>query len=131
MENVYPQLLESTEKTKSGFKKSGLNLFKKHKQPKLVDKYLVQLNGTNVCIVAQSELSYKNLEPYLEKCSTNLRTQIWKETELGELRMGTRGCLQSSQRKNYIRINKCYENGGTQIWSHDSKVCVKGVKKIK
>lgn len=128
MENIYPQLLESNEKAKSGFKNKGLNLFKKHEQPKLIDKYLVQLNGTNVCIVSQSELSYKNLEPQLEKCSTNLRRQIWKETELGELRMGTRGCLQSSQKKNYIRINKCNENGATQIWSHESKVWVKGKK---
>ncbi|KAF7496737.1 Polypeptide N-acetylgalactosaminyltransferase 11 [Sarcoptes scabiei] len=110
LRNIYPDLLEPKKRFNSN------RLFRK--LPKSKRKYLIQIHKTNLCLEAESEISYKNSKLYLSRCSKRYRKQIWKETELDEIRMGTKGCLDSAHGKKFLRLNKCDEMGETQKWSH-------------
>lgn len=45
------------------------------KSPKIVDKYLIQLAGTDLCIESEFEISYKGSKLLLQKCS-KIRRQV-------------------------------------------------------
>nr|XP_027195140.1 polypeptide N-acetylgalactosaminyltransferase 11-like [Dermatophagoides pteronyssinus] len=122
LHNVYPDLLDQIKNRSSNsihtLDKKNLNLFV-HKQPKILDKFRLRLNSTNLCLESESELSYKKSHLHLQQCSKSSRRQLWKQTDLNELRMGMKGCLDSGSpnKIDSIRLNKCHQMGSTQKWS--------------
>lgn len=67
-------------------------------------------------------MSYKKNRIYMRDCEMKVRRQIWKQTELNDIRLSPKSCLEASQRKQWARIGKCHEMGGTQHWTFDSQV---------
>lgn len=122
LHNVYSDLLDQiNNRSSNSIQNSGRknpNLFA-HKQPKILDKFRIRLNGTNLCLESESELSYKNCHVHMQQCLRSSRRQIWKQTDLSELRMNMKGCLDSGSpnKIDIIRLNKCHQMGSTQKWS--------------
>jgi len=84
MKNVYPDLKlpspkEDLAKRKKAIKEKMSQNYKNNaiarKTPKIIDKYLIQLSGTKLCIESESEISYKGSKLLLQKCS-KIRRQV-------------------------------------------------------
>ena len=89
MKNIYPELRlpspkEDLEQRKKAIKekmskhindKNNKNSVKR-KMPKVIDKYLIQLSKTNLCIESESEATYKGSKLLLQKCSKTRRQVI-------------------------------------------------------
>ncbi|XP_054163141.1 polypeptide N-acetylgalactosaminyltransferase 11-like [Oppia nitens] len=128
LNNVYPELrLPSPQDNLKERKKAIKAKLSKHvkgksallrKTPKVVDKYLIQLSGTNLCIESESEVSYKGSKMLLQKCA-KIRRQLWYETVKHDLRLGQKLCLEADDKNPHL--SKCHEMGGTQDWKHSTK----------
>ena len=85
LKNIYPDLKlpspkEDLEERKKAIKqkmsqsnKIAKQLFRK--TPKIIDKYLIQLSNTNLCIESESEVTYKGSKLLLQKCA-KIRRQV-------------------------------------------------------
>ncbi|CAG2119394.1 unnamed protein product, partial [Medioppia subpectinata] len=130
LKNVYPELrlpspkedleerrkaIKAKMKAKNGHKNERLVA---RKMPKIVDKYLIQLSGTDLCVESESEATYKGSKLMLQKCA-QIRRQLWYETAKHDMRLGQKLCLDSDDK--YPHLAKCHEMGGTQDWNHSAK----------
>ena len=85
MKNIYPELRlpspkEDLEQRKKALKeKVSKNSNKTNrlnkKTPKVLDKYLIQLSNTDLCIESESEVTYKGSKLLLQKCN-KIRRQV-------------------------------------------------------
>lgn len=122
LRNIYPDLLLNNLETDTKHKNDNNKQIFPHKPPKTIKKFLLQSYGSNLCLEAESEMTYKKSKLHLAKCSQNIRKQIWKETAIHDFRLSPKSCLDTSQQKQIVRLSKCHEMGGTQQWTYNSMV---------
>ncbi|RWS11020.1 polypeptide N-acetylgalactosaminyltransferase 11-like protein [Dinothrombium tinctorium] len=127
VQNVYPELrppsasdnkekarqrIEKIEKMKPYYKRY-------RKAPKVIDRYRIQLYGSNLCIESENEVTAKGSKLMLQKCS-GIKRQLWSETEKRELRLADLLCLDAENNAPYL--SKCHGSGSTQDWRHSTRV---------
>lgn len=123
LRSVYSEMLTPEEmKRKQSEEKGAQNpdLFHRKVQ-KIIAKFTLSLATTKLCLESESDMTYKGTRLYLAQCDRRERRQHWKETEIHDIRLGPRSCLQVSHGKgSQISLSKCHEMGGTQLWQIDS-----------
>ncbi|RWS29312.1 polypeptide N-acetylgalactosaminyltransferase 11-like protein, partial [Leptotrombidium deliense] len=128
VKNVYTDLKPPTpvnEKDKMSKRIEKIKKMKPHysyknnrKSPQIVDRYRIQLSGTNFCIESEKEVTAKGSKLFLQKCF-DIKRQLWSETEKRELRLADLHCLDADS--NFPFVSKCHEMGSTQDWRHATR----------
>lgn len=126
LKNVYPELESPAQQKRHEAEAKRIKSVDRfdHKPPKVLAKFSIQLDGFDLCLEPKSEAGYRNSPLAMNLCTGHWRKQIWKYTELGELRLGPKACLEASNVRSNVKLAKCHELGGSQEWKYGSQVCV-------
>lgn len=105
--------------------------FKHGYTPKIISRFQIQVHGSNLCIESKSGFMAKRFSRLvLNGCETaeldangeilmtssNIRNQLWTETEFHDYRLGDDQCLDLM--KNLPSLRKCHNMGSSQNWTH-------------
>lgn len=124
LHRIYPELLTPDQRSRQVAEDKSVKLLQRfnRKPKKVIDTFSIQLYNTNLCLSSDTELTYKSAKLLMKECSVGQRRQQWKMTEIGDIRLGPRTCLDCSQRRSdLVHMGKCHEMGGTQQWKTDGK----------
>lgn len=88
-----------------------------YKSPKVINKYQMQVSGSNLCVESENEVTTKGSRLIVVKCLA-IKRQLWSETELSELKLSDVLCLDTDN-VNPI-LSKCHQLGSSQMWTHAS-----------
>lgn len=125
LRNVYPDLLTPDQKKQLNIEAKNVHKVNQawpHKRAKIVSKFMLQLDETNLCLEIESEILYKGSKLLMVECDRTQRKQIWKQSDIKDIRMGPKACLNAMQAKNQVQVAKCHEMGGTQHWEYPPTV---------
>ncbi|KAG8183899.1 hypothetical protein JTE90_002467 [Oedothorax gibbosus] len=125
MQNVYPELGPPQIKTNLSAKKAQLAKMKKgavewkYTTAEILYKYQIQMEGTDLCIESEDDVTTKGSLLILQKCAS-IKKQLWHETAKHDLRLARLLCLDAGEQ--FPRLSKCHEMGGSQDWRHAETV---------
>ena len=105
-------------KSFSGKEKKLLKELDKKRHPKVVSRYQMQADSSDLCIESENEVTAKGSRLMLSKCLP-VKRQLWSETELHELRLADILCLDTDNSQ-AVFLSKCHLLGSSQSWSRSS-----------
>ena len=114
LETVYPDMLDGNKEKDTG---QGLAVPWHSRKRNYVEKFLLRLSKTNLCVESEGEPSQKGAGLKLGKCATHSKKrQRWSETEKHEFVLAELLCLDSSAGTDLPKLKKCHEMKGAQEW---------------
>lgn len=127
VKNIYPELKppssEDSQKRRVKMKSFRKNSKFLKEIKKVIGRYQLQVDTTNLCIESQSEVTEKGSRLMLSKCLP-IKRQLFSETESKELKLSDILCLDVHDKKSsldsYPILSKCHGLGSSQSWSHAS-----------
>ena len=105
-------------KSFSGKEKKFLKDLDKKRHPKILGRYHMQADSSDLCIESENEVTAKGSRLMLSKCLP-VKRQLWSETELHELRLADILCLDTDNSE-AVFLSKCHLLGSSQAWSRSS-----------
>lgn len=88
-------------------------------QDEVVNRFQLQLSGSNWCAESEHEVTRRKGALVLNKCNA-IKRQMWSETHSKQLLLAGLLCLDGNTNAPYLE--KCHQLGGTQEWRHSSQV---------